>query len=42
LNVIIAGPMILVLRFIGPYSKGVNPSLSKNFLSGGDDLWLRT
>lgn len=39
LNVVVALPLIALLRFLGPYSKGVNPSLSDNS-NGGNQSWL--
>lgn len=39
LNLICAIPLILLLRFAGPYSGGVNPALSKND-TGGNQSWL--
>lgn len=39
LNVLVALPLILLLRFLGPYSKGVNPALSNNS-TGGNQSWL--
>ncbi len=40
LNLVAAVPIILLLRFAGPYSKGINPSID---LEGGveDSLWLK-
>lgn len=39
LNIIVALPLILLLRFAGPYSKGVNPSLIDDE-RGGRRTWL--
>lgn len=39
LNVLIALPLIFLLRFAGPYSKGTNPALSKHEI-GGNKSWL--
>lgn len=39
LNVLIALPLIILLRFVGPYKNGVNPALMKNE-TGGKQSWL--
>ena len=39
LNAIAAVPIIILLRFLGPYRKGINPVLSGKG-DKGDDLWL--
>ena len=39
LNVIAALPIILLLRFAGPYRKGINPTLAAKG-DTEDDLWL--
>ena len=40
LNLVAAVPIILLLRFAGPYSKGINPKIN---VEGGveDNLWLK-
>lgn len=40
LNIIAAVPIVILLRFLGPYSKGINPKIS---VEGGleDNLWLK-
>lgn len=40
LNIIATLPIVLLLRFMGPYSKGINPKIN---VDGGleDDLWLK-
>lgn len=40
LNFICAFPLILLLRFMGPYKGGVNPRLLNKSEFGGDDNWL--
>lgn len=42
LNLIATIPIILILRFIGPYRKGENPALTADFMTGGKSSWLRT
>lgn len=39
LNLIAGIPLILLLRFLGPYKKGVNPVLIDE-KTGGESLWL--
>lgn len=40
LNVVAALPLILLLRFVGPYKGGVNPRLLNKSEFGGEDNWL--
>ena len=40
LNVVAAVPIYLLIRFVGPYSKGVNPKLRSQEGKGADSSWL--
>lgn len=40
LNVVAAIPVVILLRFVGPYSKGINPKVNVGSRLE-DDLWLK-
>ncbi len=41
LNMVFSIPILLLVRFLGPYSKGVNPKLIDEYSVEGDELWLK-
>lgn len=40
LNLLAALPIVVLLRFMGPYRSGINPRLLNKSEFGGDDNWL--
>lgn len=41
LNMVFSIPVLLLVRFLGPYSKGINPKLIDEYSVEGDELWLK-